>query len=168
MKRFNLTRSFWGVNAKIRVHRHIFKQILQLCGRFLTHIDLSKEDISFRQTDDRICIQSCKYNFSVISELCPNITSINAGCPCTDTTIQYIANHFNNLTHFGISFAENDYEDAVSLVFLNNKNLKQVDIEGGFFTGKCLLNLNFGAFEKLQLQKVIIRSLQHFLNVSII
>ncbi|XP_008212345.1 F-box/LRR-repeat protein 7-like [Nasonia vitripennis] len=165
VKRLSVRQHFWGVSDKnnIQIDRYILKRILELCGRFVTHADLSNEN-EYYGSHKKIRIQSCKAIFCIIQEMCPNIRSINVGRPCTESTVEYVANHFNKLTHFAIQGVNDKYEDYLSILFSNNQNLRYLSMKDCCLTNKCLLNLKSESVEELCLDDCSVGMLQHLLS----
>ncbi|XP_014203556.1 uncharacterized protein LOC106635879 [Copidosoma floridanum] len=142
-KALSLRRDFWGLSSESRfiVNRHVLKKLLEICGRYLVHVSLSNVVQKSGLPDTNVRVKSCKFVFTLIRELCPNVRSIDAGEPVQDCTLEYVASHYSDLTHFAVREAKN-FEPILALLFSNNRNLRHVRLEGCRINGTCLLALN--------------------------
>ncbi|OXU21087.1 hypothetical protein TSAR_002754, partial [Trichomalopsis sarcophagae] len=136
-------------NKKDENTSHYVLTIQNLDDDCLLHI------FSFLSIIDRVKVQR---------ETCPNIRSINVGRPCTESTVEYIAKNFNKLTHFAIQGVNYKYEDYLSILFSNNRNLRYLSMINCCLTNKCLLNLKSESVEELSLDDCSVGMLEEVLS----
>lgn len=127
----------------------MFRDVLKLCGNYVTRIDFSNYLSGW---DSRQIIIGNKSLFQDFEKLCPNLTSLSfSRIKVTLKGIEYLAKTQSKLREIDMSYYK-DCDKAISLLFKNNQYLRCLDIFLPQLSGECWLDLNPLAVEEITLQ----------------
>lgn len=137
----------------------IIKQLLELCGTFVTRIIFTNRN----QLPRTIAI------LNLVKKMCPKIRSLDFrnSTALPPKTAKYLVDHYSNITDFSISNFWKDTEDSFSRFFEKNKLQSLCIIYNRKITGSCLRSLSGDSLRVLRIRWCRNLTPNHFMIVSI-
>ncbi|KAJ8680051.1 hypothetical protein QAD02_015838 [Eretmocerus hayati] len=142
-KQLDFVNESWGFKRPSRMKHvtiKILKKILRRCGQHLI-------DIEFAESHEKLG----PFVFKTIANYCPNIQNIYApNLDISPSSIKVLATKCNKISSFAIGDCTSPCDSELSLLFENNRQLKELYIYSNFeITGKCLSKLNHDSIETI-------------------